>query len=434
MANTAVVDAIIALLSDEDFRALRERSERLNLSWDEFRQERMPSGYAPEQVWDILSTIRRQTARVYDFPSYLFEDGPDIWCAVNGYVGFLVTSISLESRQVEPVFRQSGPLAPPFAGLVAADVAAAADRDGLSIGMGTVRALVSGREPLNVAERVVSRALSILADIAKGPRRKVTVWALREFADLLDDEATDLPGRRAEPISPAKRLFRHLSDDEYVERLCAMLRGSLAPGRREPLVDAAAFSFAMWDLAPLPKWNGLVELLARHMHLVDIGEPSLACIPVSAHALEWESRANRKDQYSYRRLGPTDPRDGDDWTVHVTNQLEWVHGQLGALEERMRRAEGSLDAAVTSIESHDELNHRQKALLVQAVRSGGTFSCDIKTYMEGQRVAYGTARSDLLVLVDMGFLTVEVEGRAMRFRSSPSLWRKIQSVPGSTAE
>jgi Fic family protein len=88
--------------------------------------------------------------------------------------------------------------------------------------------------------------------------------------------------------------------------------------------------------------------------------------------------------------------------------------ELDATEAAIRRALASSETMNRALAADRRINHRQKGVLSAALSDPGTVF-RIDTHQRLNRVAYSTARADLLGLVDLGLLAGERRGQAFVF-------------------
>jgi Fic family protein len=73
-----------------------------------------------------------------------------------------------------------------------------------------------------------------------------------------------------------------------------------------------------------------------------------------------------------------------------------------------------------------QINHRQSALLLNALKNPGKHFT-IEMHRRSHGTSYQTARADLLMLVEGGFLEQFREGKAFVFISAPNLQGRLRS-------
>jgi Fic family protein len=123
--------------------------------------------------------------------------------------------------------------------------------------------------------------------------------------------------------------------------------------------------------------------------------------------------------------------DDNDLTYFILHQAEVIREAVKSLEAYLRRKRAELKSATERLRGMQDLNHRQQALLVHALREPGTDYL-VAIHQRSHGVTNQTARTDLVNLVERGLLVARRAGRAYRFRAPADLdekLRKLTSVP-----
>jgi Fic family protein len=102
--------------------------------------------------------------------------------------------------------------------------------------------------------------------------------------------------------------------------------------------------------------------------------------------------------------------DEGDTTYFLLHQLETIKGAVDELHAYLRRKVREIREVERLIKDADGLNHRQLALLGDAIRDPDT-SYTYVSHANSNRVSHETARSDLLELRDLGLLRSRKSGR-----------------------
>lgn len=119
--------------------------------------------------------------------------------------------------------------------------------------------------------------------------------------------------------------------------------------------------------------------------------------------------------------------DASDLTYFLNHQLETISKALDGLGAyiRQKQAEAAdINEALAGRSMRDRLNHRQLALLQDAVRNAASVY-SIADHQKINAVSYLTARSDLEELAKIGFFVKSKRGNASQYRPSKDLRRRI---------
>ncbi|ORU89899.1 MAG: filamentation induced by cAMP protein fic [Cycloclasticus sp. symbiont of Poecilosclerida sp. M] len=123
--------------------------------------------------------------------------------------------------------------------------------------------------------------------------------------------------------------------------------------------------------------------------------------------------------------------DESDVTYFIIHQLEVINKAIGDLLEYLEKKSNEIKAAEQFIRKSSNirslLNNRQAALINRALKNP-----DAVFYIESHRgahnVTYDTARTDLLKLVNMGFLKKTKTGKAFAFLATANLKKKLENI------
>jgi Fic family protein len=112
--------------------------------------------------------------------------------------------------------------------------------------------------------------------------------------------------------------------------------------------------------------------------------------------------------------------DDNDATYFIVCQLQVIRSALHSLENYLERKTREIQKAESILRNYENLNYRQLALLSHALRKPDS-SFTVNSHRTSHRVAYATARADLLHLVDQGLLDKRTRGGTMYFELGPVL-------------
>jgi Fic family protein len=136
----------------------------------------------------------------------------------------------------------------------------------------------------------------------------------------------------------------------------------------------------------------------------------------------------RKSPAQYARSFLLTESDGGDTTYFLIHQLATIrkairelHNYLARKTEEQRSMEQVLGRSPAL---RAKLNHRQKALLIHALKHPDA-SYAIETHQKQHSVVYQTARTDLLGLAALGLLEKTQAGRAFSFNAPKDLVQRI---------
>jgi len=173
-------------------------------------------------------------------------------------------------------------------------------------------------------------------------------------------------------------------------------------------------------------------LTTTHAPAVDL--PVVAMIPMARIHRAWQNGAIAPP------IAPVALRDslipvGDalGFTLYIATVIHLTRIELDATETAIRRALASDEAMTRALAADRRLNHRQGAVVSAALSEPATVS-RIDTHQRLYRVAYATARADLLGLVDLGFLIQVRRGRAFVFSPAAGFRLRVRDITAESAD
>lgn len=128
----------------------------------------------------------------------------------------------------------------------------------------------------------------------------------------------------------------------------------------------------------------------------------------------------RKSSSNYGRAYLYSETDANDATYFLVHQLQVIDRALRALEKYLEKKTEEIRRAEKVLKGITGINHRQLALLSHALRKPHA-DYTINSHKVSHRIAYGTARSDLLKLAEIGLLSQRTVGNAMHFTVGDAL-------------
>jgi Fic family protein len=133
---------------------------------------------------------------------------------------------------------------------------------------------------------------------------------------------------------------------------------------------------------------------------------------------------DKSPQAYYAAFAHTETDDGD-LTYFVLHQLKVMRQALADLMRHLTERAASMAELARRVAGFDTLNHRQRALLQHALRHPlGSYT--IEGHAASHRVHYQTARSDIVELLDNGYLVGRRVGRGKRYFPTDSLGKRLK--------
>ena len=118
--------------------------------------------------------------------------------------------------------------------------------------------------------------------------------------------------------------------------------------------------------------------------------------------------------------------DRNDLTYFIIHQAAVIRQAIQGLHAYIDRKAQELASTEAVLKSGADLNHRQEALIIHALRNAGT-RYTIEAHRKSQSIAYETARGDLVGLAEIGWLEMHRAGKAFVFYAPVDLPSRIRA-------
>lgn len=296
--------------------------------------------------------------------------------------------------------------------------------------------LRSNRAPRDYGERMIVNNFATMRELRRWASQPLTPDTVFEIHRMLTDgtlEDGDAAGRyrrRDEDIvveDEAGTLLHLPPDaDELPQRMQALCdfanQGDDDTHFIHPVVRAILIHFMIGYDHPFVDGNGRTARALFYWSMLKSGFWLAEYISISSIL--------RKAPGKYTRAYLYTESDEGDTTHFVAHQLDVLLRAIDSVHAWIARKQQARREAETLLSPRNELsrrlNHRQRALLLNALRHPGKhFS--IAEHQRAHGVVYQTARADLLGLVESGLMRQHREGRAHAFVAVDDLGKRLRS-------
>lgn len=307
-------------------------------------------------------------------------------------------------------------------------------------GAGTTRAVAkemlrSGRKPRDHGERMIYNNYLAMQELKRWRDQPLTPDAVFEIHRLITSDTLDDPSQAGrfrtadDNVVVEDEVGRVLHvpprADELPERmraLCDFANGIHdGEGFLHPVVRAIAIHFQIGYDHPFCDGNGRTARTLFYWSMLRSGYWLTEYLSVSSVF------KNAKAQYlrSYLQT-ETDESDLAYFVDHhlevIIDAIDNLHGYLARKVEERSKARTLLKP---SSKLGAKLNHRQRELLIDAVRHPDK-AYRIDRHMQAHGVTYQTARTDLNSLVDLKLMRCQRIGKAFIYTPAPDLVQRLK--------
>ena len=295
--------------------------------------------------------------------------------------------------------------------------------------------LRTGRQPRDTSERMVLNNYFAMqrAEELAGSSELLTPDRVLELHRIvtdgtLDDESEagrlQQPGDERVAIywNDGQLLYRPPPVEELPARLaqlCAFANGDTGEGFLHPVVQAVLIHFWVGYDHPFADGNGRTARALFYWSMLRSGYWLAQYMSISAILRKAPARYARSYLYT--------ETDSNDVTYFVIYQLEVIGRAIAGLRKHLTRKSNEIAHVESAMRGVPGLNHRQLAILSNALRdpdSYFTFAGQKRLH----RVAYQSARTDLLGLEALGLLRKIQVGRTFEFWPADDLTGRIRGL------
>lgn len=295
--------------------------------------------------------------------------------------------------------------------------------------------LETGRAPRDYGERMIVNNFQTMRELKRWVGKPLSPSTVFEIHRMLTDGTLADPGSAgrfrtdSEDIVVQDELGRVLhvppSASELPTRLQALCdfanQGDEAGEFLHPVVRAILIHFMIGYDHPFVDGNGRTARALFYWSMLNAGFWMTEYLSISS--------VLRKAPAQYSRAYLQTESDEGDTTYFVSHQLDVLLKAIDGVHSYIARKQQAHHEAETLLKPGSrlarKLNHRQRALLLNAVRHPGkTFTIAVHQRTHG--VAYDTARSDLLGLAEARLMKHYRQGKQLVFHAVDDLGDRLK--------
>ena len=428
-AKRLAVDDLVDFMCHPVFYELRTAVDVGILLYDDLDGFALPDGYSKDDIWRILTAIRKQAA------VFIPEDPEreaDMWMVTTSSLSFNTEMLEVRSKVDSSLERslremQGSPFVTRF---IERTLVGGLQAEGISIDEDRAHELFAGAVPASSVDRLVANYFRLSNECDSLARREVTHGLIETlYYELIEGVNVDeLPERTLMPLDP--RLLPSQTQ-ALLDLVCLRAREDGDDMRFGPVLRIINITWFFRYFNVLPRLNVLVGLLLRNILALKWGLPVLCWLPDGFDSSLGDTPVDAERYQAVIRHWSTDYGFGFDFTPYFESNVRLYLVELERLAVSITYLEQLNEQIERIFESH--INARQKSILAALCREPGAI-LRIAPHQRTFRIAYGTARADFLGLEREGYLVREQEGRAFAFRAHPDLREKIVQLGAAVVD
>jgi Fic family protein len=423
------------------FRAARtEPAGNRYLHWDKLQRLEPPNGLSSEEWWLGIKTGRLAEARflpLLDTEGTPFSFGlPDL---VLRRLHRIDQRASGELAMEEVVMSEKQAGQRFLVNSLMEEAIRSSQLEGATTSRRVAKEMLrTGRRPRSRGERMIVNNYRALQFIREEMGKTLSPDAILELHRIVTEGTLDDPsaaGRLQRPGEERVAVFDRDGDErpvhipppadelpERMQQLCdfANERGD---GDRfiHPVVQAILLHFWLAYDHPFEDGNGRTARILFSWLMQQRGYWLIEYLPISPIIREAPAK--------YGRAFMETESDQGDATYFLVHQLEAIEKALDKHVVYIQRKIGEVRDVERMLQDAEGLNHRQLALLTDAVRNpDGVYT--FGSHATSHRVTHETARADLSDLARRGLLLRRSKGRGYTFEPVPDLVARLKESPG----
>ncbi len=415
------ISAMQAMLREPTFAGLANETVREYVDWDQLTQRALPPGLSAAETWELLGMVRQIGAHWFPIPTI---DGRYFWYNLNHEGSRCLQFIRRYCRSESPLHRmlqeREG-----HRFLVRSRVQeaiAACTLDGVLINYEQAgHMLQDAREPHTDEQRLVHNSYQMLRELeslAPEPFTPELVYSIYERITHGVDMKSIARGPRMTNLAGTRNpeTMRQAAEERGIlQEICDY--ANLVTGDPHEATAAKGYMIlsatAYWQ--PLPDLNETVGRHLLRLFSVKRDYPVLGYLPTSLMMHNWFEGTLPRGVARFSTLERRPVVGNDiDGTEDILTHLQLTTAAVSELLGYIHQTQEEDERLQEALDCDEHLNYRQRSILARALgRPHAEFR--IRSHQMAHRVVYQTARTDLLELVDLGYLQKVMRGKAFVF-------------------
>lgn len=421
--SPAAKEDILALMNDERLRRLRAAADSGLLLYENLDDYELPDGYGKDDIWKLLTAIRKQAAVFMPTDPYRTAD---CWFVTTTALSFDSKMLELRCKTDYPLDRDIVVLkgSPFLTRSIERTLARALEAEGADVSDGRIHDIFAARRiPRTPLDRVIGNYIEISREADSLASREITHGLIETlYYRLVEGVDVSLIPRRAK-VCPLDERISPPDSAACLDSILRLTRLEEGEERRfGPIQRIINITWYFWNFEVFPCLNSLVGVLLRNVLAIKWGFPVLSWVPVGYYPFGDLDTPLMKSVFESWSV---DYGFGFDFTSYFFMYTKFYLNEIDRLEQtidRLKRLNNRIGAMFDF-----PMNDRQKSI-ISALCKEPDASLRIGPHQRTFAVAYATARADFLDLERHGCLVREHDGRAFVFKACPALRKRVMSL------
>lgn len=287
------------------------------------------------------------------------------------------------------------------------------------------------RKPTNHSEKMILNNYSTIKEIIKLKHRDISPDLIKKLhtliaCDTLENKENEGKFRENDNVNVVDEITgeifytppSHIHLDELMEAFCAFANSKNEKSFIHPIIRGIILHFLIGYIHPFVDGNGRTARAIFYWYLISQGYWLIEFMSIS--------RIIIKSPSQYARAYLHSEYDENDLTYFIDFNLKSMDLALKSLKEYIGRKLQE-KKQITKLILKDDFNERQ-ADIVKDILHNNNITFSFNEIQSKFGVAYQTSRTDLLKLVEMGYLETKTVGRKNIFFKSHSFEEKIKRL------
>ena len=424
------------LIQSGEYLELSERfygnAPKKYLHWDQLRHRQVPDGLDLKQWWHFIKAQRVAASKNITLPDkqgdlFSYNMTESISQALHGIDMKSGGSIQIEDKNIDPHTRDRYIIRS-----LIEEAITSSQIEGASTTRLVAKNLIrTGRKPKDRSEEMILNNYRAMEEIRRLKNEPLTQQLVFNIHEIITRGTLDEPtaAGRFRKESEDIKVYSGGTEDTLVHvpppaselpwrmrKMCEFANAEDDMGFIHPVIRSTILHFWLAYDHPFFDGNGRTARALFYWSMLRHGYWLFEFISISEVILKGKPQYVRSFLYT--------ETDGNDLNYFIIYHLDVIRRAISALHDYIDRRTGELRELESQVKSLALLNHRQRALIGSALRHPNR-DYTVKGHQTVHNVAYQTARTDLIELVELGLFESGKYKKSWIFRPVANLEKAL---------